>query len=148
MTAVGHARGGGVTPARHAEMARLFEQKGGALEAKDVVEFARDPATAMHSYFEWDDGVAGERYREIQARAFIRVMFAVVERPNQEPLLARFAVSLPQEPGYRRSSDVMADADLRRRYVDSVARDLKAIGRKHESITEFAAIYAEIDKLS
>lgn len=39
----------------------------GDLLASDIVAAASDPASPIHAAFEWDDAVAGERYREGQA---------------------------------------------------------------------------------
>jgi hypothetical protein len=43
------------------ELAKL--KKRGKLSPSDVVEFARDEKTALHSCFEWDDSVAAREYR-------------------------------------------------------------------------------------
>jgi hypothetical protein len=33
-----------------------------------VLEYARDPNTALHKWFEWDDALAAQRYRLHQLR--------------------------------------------------------------------------------
>lgn len=44
----------------------------GVLTAPVVVGVARDPGHPLHDRFEWDDTIAGERFREHQARELIR----------------------------------------------------------------------------
>ncbi len=39
----------------------------GDLLASNIVQAASDPSSPIHTAFEWDDAVAGERYREGQA---------------------------------------------------------------------------------
>jgi len=54
------------------ELSRLTEEGGGTLLAVRVVDAARPPRSTLHRYFEWDDSIAGEAYRLIQAGALIR----------------------------------------------------------------------------
>lgn len=58
------------------ELASL--EKGGRLLPADVVAAARSTKSAMHRWFEWDDGVAAERYRLEQARELIRAVPLVI----------------------------------------------------------------------
>lgn len=57
---------------------------GGVIHPADVVEAARDPGSAMHRQFEWNDGEAAEAYRLQQARALIRRVKVNVVRSDQE----------------------------------------------------------------
>lgn len=47
-------------------------EKDGRLDPADVVEAARDPASPLHGYFEWDDTEAARQHRLGQARQLIR----------------------------------------------------------------------------
>lgn len=47
-------------------------RRNGELTAALVVEAARPVGSPLHDRFEWDDHVAGEAYRRIQAGALIR----------------------------------------------------------------------------
>lgn len=49
-------------------LAELREKHADRLTAPIVVEAARSPRSKLHRYFEWNDGVAGQRWRERQAR--------------------------------------------------------------------------------
>ena len=44
-------------------MKQIADAHGGKLRPKDVVEFARNPATALHECFEWDDKKAAVQGR-------------------------------------------------------------------------------------
>lgn len=79
----GRASIGGVKPeVIGAELARIYTQHG-ELKTKQVVDEARPEDAALHPAFEWDDDVAGERYREIQARSLIRAI-EIVNPKTQE----------------------------------------------------------------
>lgn len=52
------------------ELAKIA--KTGGLVPAAVVDHARDAASPLHRYFEWDDERAGEKWREQQAREMIQ----------------------------------------------------------------------------
>jgi hypothetical protein len=55
-----------------AELKRLYRKNRSRLTEDSVIEAARDPANALHEYFEWDDEKAANAYRIEQARRLIR----------------------------------------------------------------------------
>jgi hypothetical protein len=88
------------------ELQAIADRHDGKLPASAVVDFARDPSTALHARFDWDDSEAAEKWRLEQARTIIaRVKIDGEELGVIEgmPLVrARFGklVGLPeQEPG-------------------------------------------------
>ena len=52
-------------------LAKLYE-KHGRLTPALVVKSAKSPTSVLHDQFEWDDTVAGAKWREEQARVLIR----------------------------------------------------------------------------
>jgi hypothetical protein len=56
--------------------------KHGRLTPTLVVDEARDETHPLHARFEWDDGVAGEAYRRVQARELIRTCRVVYKPAN------------------------------------------------------------------
>lgn len=55
-----------------AQLNRMVKHNHGKITPKMVVDAARDDDSALHNYFEWDDGVAAENYRMMQARTLLR----------------------------------------------------------------------------
>lgn len=51
---------------------KAVEDRHGRLTASAVVDAARDEESPLHARFEWNDGVAAERWRLEQARELIR----------------------------------------------------------------------------
>lgn len=49
-----------------------IEARDGRLTKKAIVDAARPVDSPMHSMYEWDDAIAGEKYRESQAGFYIR----------------------------------------------------------------------------
>ena len=58
--------------------------KHGELTAKGTVDEARDEKSPLHPEFEWDDGVAGEKYRINQASSLIRSIVVVEDKDRPE----------------------------------------------------------------
>ena len=85
----------------------------GELTAKTTVEAARDEKSRLHNYFEWDNSIAGEKYREQQARTLIG---CVIERPDlAQPERRVFLVAkLPDAdtPQYYPTEIVLQNVDL------------------------------------
>ncbi|MCX8016489.1 MAG: hypothetical protein N2690_01105 [Rhodocyclaceae bacterium] len=51
-----------------------------ALTPRIVIDAARNPASALHDAFDWDDSSAAEKWRLYQARELIRSVHVVCER--------------------------------------------------------------------
>ena len=130
------------------ELDRLQKKRRGTLRAADVVEFARDPKTALHNYFTWDDTEAAERYRIIQARRVIRV-FVTIEAQEARPV--RTYVSLMQDRarpggGYRSTASVMRSTRLRSALLQQALDELNATRMRYTAIKELATVWGEVDK--
>src|ERR1035437_2046058 len=68
-----------------AQELEIVRRKGrGILRAESVVEYARDPGTALHERFECGDDKAAQEYRILHARHLIRVMVTVLPQHKGE----------------------------------------------------------------
>lgn len=118
------------------------KDKEGVLRPEAVVEFAKNPKTALHSRFEWDDSAAAHEHRIWQARQVIRVYVIHEPRVEQE---VRVFVSMQQDReaggGYRRLTQVMSDKDRREMLLREALRDLHIFQRKYAVLTEFAQLF-------
>jgi hypothetical protein len=125
-----------------AEVARAHD---GRLEAEDVVEAARDPASPLHNHFEWDDSVAAHQYRLTQARQIIRVVR--VETGPQE-IKRAFISARTEEEGrsYRTLEDVVSSGTLQRSLLADAERDLTAWLRRYGDLVEVAAMAVLVEE--
>ena len=57
---------------------RSLEEKDGTLTAESVLNDAANPASPLHSHFQWDDSKAAHAYRIDQARTLIRSVRLVI----------------------------------------------------------------------
>jgi hypothetical protein len=80
-----------------AELAQELESirlaNGGQLSPKVVVDAARPHNSILHNYFEWDDDVAGELYREAQARKLIKIIRIEVSVEARHIIVPKYQVA-------------------------------------------------------
>jgi hypothetical protein len=134
------------------ELEQIRQSHGGLLRPEDVVRFARNKRTALHSEFEWDDEKASAEYRLWQARCVIRVSVTVLPSPHsdQEPVRAYVSVVRDRvQPGggYRSIVDVMGDEEMRSELVNEALGEVKRWRRKYERLRELVPIFRAIDKV-
>lgn len=112
------------------------------LTAELVVSLATDEAHPLHSRFEWDDTVAGPKYREVQAADLIRSVKVVYrEATETEPARstrAWVATRSPDTPhGYEPIEKVAADPLLRAMTLRQMERDVRDLKRRYSEFDEF-----------
>jgi hypothetical protein len=95
------------------ELGRIYE-KNGALRPADVVNEARPNDAPLHPAFEWDNNVAGEKWRQEQARNMIRTVVVVTPDKDGEDLEERVYVNVrtDRESSYQPTRVVVKDDDL------------------------------------
>lgn len=105
----------------------------GRLRAEAVVEYARNPKTALHSCFEWDDTAAAVAWRLEQARQIIRVRVTILDPGDGDEVLVRAYVSLaPPVPGYVETADVLSSKRGRRELILKLLERMLAIAQSYQ----------------
>src|SRR6267142_1830655 len=68
----------------------------------DIIDAAADPQHALHGDFEWNDSLAGHRWRQMQARALLRSVEVVVIRKGRAVHSVEYVrnPSLGRQQGY------------------------------------------------
>jgi predicted component of viral defense system (DUF524 family) len=125
------------------ELQAIQKSNRGLLRPEDVVEFAKNPDTALHSKFTWNIQEAAEQHWLHQARNVIRVHVQVIE--NNSPPVKVF-VSLTEDRnkgnGYRSMTDVMSDESRRERLLAQAEREMKTFVSKYSTLKELAPVIA------
>lgn len=143
------------------ELEEIRLAHGGILRPSDVVEYARNPETALHPKFEWDDFKASEAYRLWQARQIIRV---VVYVPPSEEGITRASVQLYhplpppvieedveegtpviRERGYDTICNIMSDTERRKQLLDQAYTEMRIFRKKYQDLKELAPLFDAID---
>lgn len=104
-----------------------------------VVEAARDPASVLHEHFDWDDGVAAEKWRMDQAREIVRCVRVHDERAGDEPVRAFHSIVTGDGVAYHSLQEVRTSPDLRDRLLEAAERDLIAFQTRYRVLKDVCA---------
>jgi hypothetical protein len=130
-----------------AELNRMAKKNGGKITPRMVVDAARDEDSPLHSYFEWDDAIAAEKYREMQARTLLRSVDLKVTKGTVKfdvSAYIRDPESDPQEQGYVQVSALKSQEDLAR---DALIAEFKRASALIERARRYAAFFGMEESL-
>lgn len=132
----------------------------GVLTPELVVQRSRDPASALHQFFEWDDDQAAEKFRLVQAGALIRRVKLTIVRASTDNKVVIFGsvrewVSPQSERkskanpggGYAAVQTVLSDEDRRADLIATARSELMSLRRKYETLEELSAVWDAVDSL-
>lgn len=121
------------------------------LKPSYVVDEARPEKSPLHQFFTWDNGEAGELWREEQARQLIRSVRVV--RFDDKPSQLRKYVSVRANPdedrfdgtAYLAIEDVRENDEYKKQALDDALTELRGWRKRYDGFKEFFSVYAEID---
>lgn len=120
---------------------------GDEIRAEQVLELARDENTELHKCFEWDDSIAAEKYRYVQAQRVIKMLvIKEEEKPDDRPPVRMFYKTVSNE-GYKPTELIIKkqdeyDALLKRAYAE-----LLSFKNKYSMLSELQDVFEAIDAL-
>lgn len=123
------------------ELDRIRITTGKAPSPKDIVEASRDESAVLHPEFEWDDSVAGEKFREVQARDLSRNLVKVI-RSDTNPsapvkeIRAVYSVVEDGNRGYVDADTVLNTKVLRTQLLRSALMDLEHFETKYHTLSD------------
>jgi hypothetical protein len=114
----------------------------GTLTPAAIVEAATPAEHPLHSRFEWDDKVAGHRYRLDQARQLIRVVREQYVDGSGAPESVRFFHAIPRNDGmvYEPLPEVLGDELASKVLLASMEREWRVLRKRYEQFAEFRAM--------
>ncbi len=112
---------------------------------RNIVELARNPKSLIHKYFTWDDSVAAEKFRRLQASNLINVIIEV--QTNEKRYLNVKVVDVVGRT-YMTSDEVKAQPYLCRQMLDKCLGSLLHIESQYKNFAgaeaAFGRVFAEI----
>lgn len=126
------------------ELSQIAESNNGLLRPVDVVEFAKDPATALHYRFEWDDTLAGHQHRLKQARETIVNVKTWTNPKAKAPMQVYVSMSDDRtvpNGGYRLTVDVMSDEQQREQLLAQLKKEIQTLQKKYKLFQELAKAF-------
>lgn len=113
----------------------------------DIVEMARPRGHYMHDMFEWNNSIAGEKYREEQARKIVRLL-VVYNDEKQEVTPVRVFYSNPDKPKvFTPTTVIIRNEDNYQKLLKTALAELQAFRRKYASLSELSGVFDAIDEL-
>lgn len=125
-----------------------LEKPNGLLSPIDVVQFAKNPKTALHSAFEWNNSKAAHEHRLWQARQLI-VSVKMLPRKNQEPIQVFVSMQSDRTKsgGYRRTVKVLSSKKLRSLLLQQAWNDFQYWKEKYDRLVELAPLFDAAENL-
>lgn len=114
----------------------------GQLTPAVIVEAATPGDHPLHNRFEWDDTVAGHKYRLQQAKQLIRVVRETYIDRAGNPEDVRFFHAIPREEGmvYEPLPEIVGDDLASKVLLASMEREWRALRKRYERFSEFRSM--------
>jgi len=116
-----------------------------SLTAKNLVDVSRPENAPLHDEFEWDDSIAAEQYREVQARHIIRCIIKVED--NQKPVRSFFNIEV-RSPEYKHIDVILTSEDDTAKLLKTALSELQAFRRKYNRLTQLNPVFMAIDQIA
>jgi hypothetical protein len=125
-----------------AQLLEIQAANEGVLTARNIVEAAAAEEHPLHPHFEWDDAVAGPKYRLQQARALVRVVKLefVGARGHPEEIRVFHSVQSANSPtgrAYVHLDDIKANEVLTQQPKRQMEMEWRALKRKYDHFDDF-----------
>ena len=128
-----------------------IERRNGVVTSELFLEASRAEDSPTHGVFEWDDGIAAERYRLNQAQNTICAVRVVI-RDEQDGAVSRgpqraFVNIVPDDKKrgeYMNVIDAMANEATRHIVLMRAVRELKSFQEKYADLAELADVFKAI----
>ncbi|MBR2550744.1 MAG: hypothetical protein IKE92_12155 [Clostridiales bacterium] len=114
----------------------------------DIVELAEDPGSELHKCFEWDDSIAADKYRLIQAQKVCRNLIVRTETKKGEEIQVRVICNSGESDNiYRPTVLTLRNNDQYAKLLLQAKAELEQFKKRYHMIRELEAIFEEIDAL-
>ena len=141
---------GGIYKANPQVIGEEIQSLGEQFTVKDIVNKARDNNSNLHNLLEWNDEIAGEKYREIQAGDIVRNLVIVKQVDGKEENTnIRVFVSSNQRDGvYKPITSVIRVQEEYEQLLQQALRELQAFKNKYKDLSELHEVFEVIEELA
>lgn len=115
---------------------------------QNVLEKARNEKTELHKCFEWDDSVASEKYRLLQARDIIRHFVVVFKDEEESEQKIRSYQITTETNKYEPTRVILQKPDEYMALLKRAKAELNAFKKRYKMLAELEELFAEIDRLN
>lgn len=138
------------------EKLETIEKKYGEVTNQNFLDESRAEDSETHSLFEWDDAIAGERWRLSQARTILSCVHIVVRREStdKEQAIGTVRAYVNKEMDDGRPGGYVSfhkafekTSDYQEIVIRNATRELKEFANRNRKYEEFSGVIREIDAL-
>ncbi len=123
-----------------------FINLAGDVNPTEIVELATPPGSPIHKYFEWDNKIAGHKYRLQQAR-YLVLAIQIVDPVTETSVRAFESVVIDGKRAYVSARKIAQSEDLITQVVERALEELRYWSEKHQNFKKFfGGIFDEIKK--
>ena len=128
------------------------------LTPENILESAKKKKSPLHNMFDWEDSLAGQKWRLHQARIIINEVKVkiddkeyyafenvIVSVPKEESKSGDCDVSAKRE--YKPVIEILSDEDLRRQVIKSALNHLEYWEKQNEKYSELSPIIKSAQKV-
>ena len=130
-----------------ADAQKVAEEIGeGKVTPEEILEYARNHKDSeLYKCFEWNDSVAAEKYRKIQARSII-LNLVISKEETKGHTVSCF--SLTTEPKtYQRTTLFLEQPDEYQALLRRAKAELEAFKRRYHTLVELAEIFEVMEAI-
>ncbi len=143
-----------------AEEIQRIEKAQGVVTAENVLDESRSEEATLHDCFEWDDGLAGEKWRLKQSSDLIgnivRVSIADTDENNEQQVRVRaflnsedkYKCGIGTKGAFVSVDTALSDKNIRETVLKNAIRELIAFKNKYATLSELGNVLSAIDDLS
>ena len=137
--------GVGIVKADAQKCAEEIMAIGEDVRPEQVLEKARNEDTELHKCFTWDDTIAAEKYRLVEARRVLKLLIIEEKEPPQDRPPIRLFHKTKEGEGYKHVELVVKKPDEYEALLARAYAELKAFKAKYAMLEELREIFDLID---
>lgn len=110
-----------------------------------VLERAKDENSELHKCFEWDNDVAAEKYRTIQAGNIIRMLYIEPKSEDEPPVRV---LSRRSDTVYQPTRTFLTNTTEYEDLLKRALSELESFRKKYETLSELEQVFEQIDLIT
>lgn len=120
------------------------------LTTKSLVDASRPEDAPLHKEFEWNDTVAGEKYREIQAGKMITNLKVSIKQDETKTVRGFVALDygVSKPASFENTETVLSVTEKRNRLLTLAIKELQAFRKKYIMLSELSELFEMIERLT
>lgn len=123
----------------YSEISQLSE-----ITPQNVLNLAKNEDSEIHNDFEWDDSIAGEKYRLHQARQMIQSLVFKTEEPDRTP--TRVLQITTERNVYKPTEFFVKHEDEYQALLNRALSELESFQNRYKSLAELEDVLDSIEK--